>query len=246
MSSQTVDRVREGLVSWAEEDPDVSGAALTGSLATGQSDRWSDLDLVLGLIGSPPAAARRWTDRIDAEFGLLHHWDLPTSDARIIRVHLLAGGVEADISFVPEEVFGARGEQWRLLLGTGRTLDPFPEPDVETLVGLAWHHVRHARVCIERGRLLQAEYWLGAVRSQILALACLRSGLPTNYAKGAHLLPEELTTALEAGLVRALHSEELRRALAVLVPVLIAELRKSAPETVPRLQSTLESWAHGS
>ncbi len=35
----------------------------------------------------------------------------------------------------------------------------------------AWHHALHARASIGRGRLWQAEYWIGAVRDLVLALA---------------------------------------------------------------------------
>ncbi|WP_225448257.1 hypothetical protein [Streptacidiphilus sp. P02-A3a] len=55
-------------------------------------------------------------------------------------------------------------------------------------------------MCVERQRWWQAEHWVSAVRDQVLALACLRLGHPTGYAKGAHLLPPELTAPLAARL----------------------------------------------
>ena len=78
MSSEVLGRVRSRLTFWAETDPHVSGAALTGSLADGHADPWSDLDLVLGLRTFPEQVALEWTARITAEFRVLHHWDLPS------------------------------------------------------------------------------------------------------------------------------------------------------------------------
>ncbi|MEV1158057.1 hypothetical protein AB0J27_21935 [Micromonospora chokoriensis] len=55
------------------------------------------------------------------------------------------------------------------------------------------------------------------------ALACLRLGHPTSYAKGAHLLPPEVTSPLETTLVRALNEAELTRALSAATDALIGE-----------------------
>jgi hypothetical protein len=90
-----------------------------------------------------------------------------------------------------------------------------PPPSHDHLIGLAWHHALHARVCIERRRWWQAEYWISAVRDQVIALACVRLGHPASYAKGAHLLPSRVTAPLAAALVRSLDEAELRRALDV-------------------------------
>ncbi|MFF0471122.1 hypothetical protein ACFYPX_27250 [Micromonospora zamorensis] len=50
---------------------------------------------------------------------------------------------------------------------------------------------------LERGRYWQAERWISAMRTQTIALACQRLGHPTSYAKGAHLLPADITGPLE-------------------------------------------------
>jgi hypothetical protein len=44
------------------------------------------------------------------------------------------------------------------------------------------------------GRWWQAEHWISAMRDHVITLACVRLGYPAHYAKGAHLLPEDLTT----------------------------------------------------
>ena len=45
--------------------------------------------------------------------------------------------------------------------------------DARHTAGLGWHHVLHARSCIERGKVWQAEYWISAVRDYTITLACL-------------------------------------------------------------------------
>jgi hypothetical protein len=42
----------------------------------------------------------------------------------------------------------------------------------------------HARACIERGRVWQAEHYVGAVRDHALSIACLRQELPAVQARG--------------------------------------------------------------
>ncbi|MEV4764649.1 hypothetical protein AB0J89_18710 [Micromonospora chokoriensis] len=104
---------------------------------------------------------------------------------------------------------------------------------------MAWHHALHAWVSIQRRRWWQAEYWIGALRGHILALTSLRLGHPTNYAKGAHLLPTDVTAPLEAALVRALAPTELHRAWAAATDALTAELARSDLALADRLRSVL-------
>jgi hypothetical protein len=102
--------------------------------------------------------------------------------------------------------------------------------------GLVRHHALHARICIERGRWWQAEHWISAMRDHVITLACLRLGYPAYYAKGAHLLPDDLTAPLAATLVRAPEEAELRRALAATIDVVTGELERSDPALATRLQ----------
>ncbi len=232
------DRIRERLLARAEADSAITGAAFTGSHATGEDDRWSDADLVLAVPGELGPVLNRWTRWLYDELGAQHHWDLPAA-ARIIRVFLLPGWLEIDLTFAPEEEFGPRGPQWRTIFGQARPLEPFPAPDPRHLIGLAWHHTLHARVCIERGRWWQAEHWISAVRDHAITLACIRLGYPAAYAKGAHLLPDDLTAPLKTTLIRSLAEPELRRALAAVINVMTDELAQSDPALATRLRPML-------
>ena len=228
------DSVRERLLELAEADPRVEAAAITGSYAARESDDWSDIDLAFGICGDLPPALEAWTKLVYRQFAALHHWDLPFASS-IYRVFLLPNWLEVDIAFTPIADFGPRGPRWRTVFGESRAPTSSLPPRRDDLVGLGWHHVLHARACIERGRPWQAEWLINGVREHILALACLRLGYPTAYAKGADLLPVELAAPLESTLVRSLDAAELRRALAAAAAALTAELERSDSALAGRL-----------
>lgn len=236
------DLVRDRLLARAEADVAITGAAFTGSHATGDADRWSDTDLVLAVRGELTPVADRWTRWLYQELGARHHWDLAAGPP-IIRVFLLPGWLEIDLTFTPQDRFGPRGPQWRTVFGQPQPLEPFPALDPRQLAGLVWHHALHARVCIERGRRWQAEHWISAMRDHVITLACLRLGYPAHYAKGAHLLPENLTEPLETTLVRSPADPELRRALAATVNVAAGELERADPALTTRLRPMLAELA---
>lgn len=217
------ERVRAAVTRFAEDDPAVLAAAHTGSYAVGGPDTHSDIDIALAVAGDLSVVMDAWTRWLEDVHGALHHWDLASGSA-VIRVFLLPGGLEADIAFVPVDDFGPHGPQFRLVFGEAHTKRTPAKADRTQLVGLAWHHVLHVRACIARGHLWQAEHWTAALRDKIIALACLRLGIRTDNAKGAHLLPHGATRLLAATLVRELTAEELARALSASVAALVAEL----------------------
>jgi hypothetical protein len=232
------ERVRERLLGLAGADPSIVGAAVTGSYALGSGDRWSDIDLAPAVDGPIGAALERWTGLLAADFGALHHWDLP-SGSSVYRVFLLPGWLEADIAFTPAADFGPTGPSWRSVFGEAAEPEPAGPPSRDRLVGLAWHHALHARICVERRRWWQAEQWISGLRGQVLALACLRLGHPTAHAKGAHLLPPEVTAPLEKALVGSLDEAALRFALAAAAAALVGELDCGEPALAARLGPVL-------
>jgi predicted nucleotidyltransferase len=234
--------VRKRLLELAAADPVVTAAAITGSYVGGGGDEWSDIDLAFAIRGELAPALEHWTELLDRDFGALHHWDLPFAST-VYRVFLLPEGLEVDIAFTPEADFGPRGPNWRTVFGETVQLPPGAPPDRDELIGRAWHHVLHARACIERRKPWQAEYLISAIRDQVLALACLRLGYTTMYAKGADRLPAELTAPLEATLVRSLDEAEMRRALAAAAGALVPELDQTDPVLAARLRPVLEEVA---
>ena len=81
----------------------------------------------------------------------------------------------------------------------------------------------HSRACIERGRVWQAEHYVGAVRDHALSLACLREGKTAAQARGYDDLPAETLARFEDAHVGALEPEALRASLAASVRALLDE-----------------------
>src|SRR5436305_15154309 len=153
-------RLQERVLRMAAEDARVVGGAIVGSLAVSEGDRWSDLDLTFAVADDVSIAdvLEDWTGTLTEEFDAIQLFDLP-SGTSIYRVFLLPGCLQFDLSFTPASQFGAIGPKFELLFGTS-VEKPFIQPTgANELFGYGVHHAVRARICIERGRYWQAEYW---------------------------------------------------------------------------------------
>jgi hypothetical protein len=90
-------------------------------------------------------------------------------------------------------------------------------------------HALHARACIERGRVWQAEHHLGAVRDHALSLACLRHGVPPVQARGYDDLPAGTRARFDDAHVGAVEPGVLRSVLAACVLALVREGAQARP-----------------
>jgi len=232
-------RVRDRLLEMARSDLRLVAGALVGSTATG-ADRWSDLDLTFGLAHDATLAdvLTDWTARLQVEFNAVHLFDLP-HQSTTYRVFLLPGNLQVDLSFTPGAEFGALGPKFELLWGSAVERKQTPPPSAQHLFGLAVHHLVRARVCIKRGRLWQAEYWISAARDQALSLACLRSGLMTSYGRGFDDLPADVLEPFTRALVGSLDRGRLLHVLGMTVDGLLRnaqDVRELASKLEPRLR----------
>lgn len=234
------DRLWERLLDQARADERIRGAAVTGSASHGEQDRWSDIDLFLGVEAESTVqdVLRDWSAFMYQDLNALHHFDLQAGVATY-RAFLLPDALEVDLGFTPMNDFGARGPHFRVVFGQTVELAEATEPDRDHLIGLAWHHVLHSRISIERNNLWQAEYWISAARDHALSLACLRFGRTAFYAKGVDSLPREVTAPFDDTLVRTLSPAELRRSLQSVTVLLIGEIRNANPELATRLGAPL-------
>src|SRR5438132_13241974 len=94
------DRVRDRLVQMSRADPRLVAGALIGSMAGGGGDRWSDLDLTVGLADGAAIddVLADWTARLVNEFDAVHILDVPHLST-IYRVFLLPYCLQVDLSF---------------------------------------------------------------------------------------------------------------------------------------------------
>ncbi|WP_327640548.1 nucleotidyltransferase domain-containing protein [Kribbella sp. NBC_00482] len=232
--------LRDALVAAARADARVAGAALTGSAAVGAEDRWSDIDLALGLApdADQSGVLTDWTDRMYREHAAVHHTDV-WSRGTVYRVFLLQSTLQVDIAFAPAEEFGALGPTFQLLFGEAAEQPQSSAPAPVDVVGMGWLYALHARSSIARGKAWQAEYMISGVRDHVLTLMCLRYGVPHSQGRGLHLLPSHSTSAVEATLVRSLDVEELQRAFRASVDVLLVEVEYVDADLAVRLVGPL-------
>lgn len=235
-------RVRDRVLRLAQEDTRVVAGAVVGSLALAEGDRWSDLDLTFAVADdlSPFDVLEDWTRVLVSEFKAAQLFDLP-SGASIYRVFLLPGCLQFDLSFTRASQFGAIGPRFKLLFGSAVAKAQIEPARGQELFGYAVHHAVRARVCIERGRYWQAEYWVSAARDYALSLACRRRGLSSSYGRGFDELPSDIRERLSKALPTSLQPDDLLAALRVTVEALLKEANGSEElKVAPILRELLE------
>jgi hypothetical protein len=246
------DALRRRVLRLAEGDERVVAGALVGSLAVDGADRFSDLDLTFGVAASVPVAdvLDDWTRTFVDELDAVHLVDLERGPT-IYRVLLLPDALQFDLSMTPAAQFRPTGPRFRLLFGeTAASEGATPSvsgglfiatpPVAGPIFGWGVIYALHARACIERGRVWQAEHYVGAVRDHALSLACLLRGLPAVQARSYDDLPAESLARFEAAHVGAVDPAALRSALAASVGAL---LREGAEARLPHAPLVAERLA---
>jgi hypothetical protein len=230
------DAVRARMLELAEADKRVVAGAAVGSLAVGTGDRFSDLDLTFAIADGVPVAdvLDEWTQTIAEELDALQLAEL-TAGPTTYRVFLLPDALQFDLSMTAAPEFRPAGPKFQLLFGETAPDEPdarprtpgslsIPTPAVAAdIFGWGVIYALHSRSCIERGRLWQAEHYVGAVRDHALSLACLRRGLVAVQARGFDDLPPEALAGLESAHVGSVQPDALREALTASVSALLEE-----------------------
>jgi len=228
------DALRDHVLRLAREDERVVAGAAVGSLAVdGGGDRFSDLDLTFGVAAPVAEVLDDMTRRLVDEHEAVQLADLERTPT-IYRVFLLPDALQFDLSMTPAEQFRPGGPRFRLLFGRTVADTPpasrpagtlgIPTPAIpHDLFGWGVIYALHSRSCIERGRLLQAEHYVGAVRDHALALACLREGVIAVQARGYDDLSAETRGRFDDTHVGAADDDALRAALAPSVRALLGE-----------------------
>jgi len=220
------DTLREWVLRLAEEDERIIAGAVVGSLAVeGGGDRLSDLDLTFAVADHAAVGdvLDDWAARLADGLAAVHLVDLERGSTTY-RVFLLPDALHFDLSLTPAADFRPAGPRFRLLFGEtagGETVARAPQ--AEDLFGWGVIYAMHARACIERGRALQAEHYVGAVRDHALSLACFRHGLPAVQARGYDDLPAEVRARFDGARVASLEPAALRAALTTAVGELVRE-----------------------
>ena len=157
-------------------------------------------------------------------------------DPTTYRVFLLPDALQFDLSMTPAARFRPAGPRFRLLFGETAADEPDDSPPrvdgglfirtppiARDIFGWGVVYALHARACIERGRVWQAEHYVGAVRDHALSLACLRQGLPPVQGRGYDDLSPDTLARFDDAHVAALETGALRTALSASVLALMRE-----------------------
>jgi hypothetical protein len=228
--------LRDRVLQLAEGDERVVAGALVGSLAVdGGGDRFSDLDLTFGVADgvSIGAVLDDWGQGLSSELDAIQLVDL-VRGSTTYRVFLLKDLLQLDVSMTPAAEFRPGGPRFRLLFGetvperptgprTPGTLFIDTPAVAHDIFGWGVIYALHSRVCVERGRLWQAEHYVGAVRDHALSLACLSEGVTAAQARGFDDLPAETLALLDRAHIGEVGSGALRSALAASVRALMHE-----------------------
>jgi len=246
------DALRERVLWLAEEEERVVAGAVVGSLAVDGGDRYSDVDLTFGIADDVQIVdvLDDWTRTLVGELDAVQLAELERGPTTY-RVFLLPDTLQLDLSMTPAAQFRAVGPRFRLLFGetaaAGTPARPvggdlfLPTPPVAgDVFGWGVIYALHARACIERGRVWQAEHYVGAVRDHALSLACLRQGLPAVQARGYDDLSAETLVRFEDAHVGAVEPGVLRAALAASVRAL---MREGAEARLPHAHIVAERLA---
>jgi hypothetical protein len=244
------DALRERVLGLAEDDDRVVAGAIVGSLAVDAADRFSDLDLTFGVADHARVAdvLDDWARTLVGELGAVQLAELERGPT-IYRVFLLPDALQLDLSMTPVARFRPTGPRFRLVFGqtasgesetvTGDLFIPTPAVAGD-IFGWGVICALHARACIERGRGLQAEHYVGAVRDHALSLACLREGRTAVQARGYDDLSAETLARFEDAHVGAVEPGALRASLAASV---LALMREGSEARLPNARVVAERLA---
>jgi hypothetical protein len=158
----------------------------------------------------------------------------------VYRVFLLPDGLQFDLSLTPAARFAPAGPRFRLLFGESvesKGSDLHKPPAAGDLFGWGVIYGLHSRTCIERGRVWQAEHYIGAVRDHALSLACLRHELPAVQARGYDDLPADTLAGFAGTHVDSLEPQGLSRALSAAMRALLHEAKQN---NVPSVDAVAE------
>ena len=248
------DALLERVLGLGREDERVVAGSVVGSLAIDGGDRFSDVDLTFGIADQVEIAdvLDDWTRLLIGELDAVPLVDLRRGRTTY-RVFLLRDTLQLDLSMTPASHFRPAGPRFRLVFGETAADHPAdPSPPVagdlfistpavaEDIFGWGVIYALHTRACIERGRVWQAEHYVGAVRDHALALACLREGVTAVQARGYDDLSVETLARYKEAHVGLLEPAALRAALAASVVALTSE---GAEADLPQAQVVADRLA---
>lgn len=160
---------------------------------------------------------------------VIDHLDINASGG-LYRALLLASTLQVDLSFRPHGHFPTGGSPVQVLFG-----QPDPplasveaEDDLSGHVRMSWLYALHLRSALGRGRIWQALWMLEGIRNQVIALLCVRYGLPAAEGRGVDRLPPAVLSELAETLPKNFDTASILRSARRLVLLLVQEAERQA------------------
>ena len=237
------EQLRSELVTAAKNDPNLFGAAHTGSAAGDRLDRWSDIDLALCLKPGAPRdqVIAEWSERLYRN-GAVTHTDVARGQT-LFRVFLMGNTLQVDVAFWNAADFAPMGPNFRLIFGEPQPPRSAPQSEPQALIGMAWLYALHVRSSLARGRILQADYMLSGMRNHVFELMCLRCGVIAQQGRGLDDLPRCDRETASACIPTSLELSGMKQAFQRTVQALLAEIRSADAALEERLSQTLNEIA---
>ena len=194
--------VADNVVAEAERDPRVLAVLAGGSVATGTSDEYSDLDLVLVCREEDQPACLAEAKEFAGRVGplLSSFTGEHVGEPRLLIALYGPPLVHVDLKFVTPDGLRTRVEDGVVLWQRDDTVDrvrqestpAWPQPDPQWIEDRIWVWVHYTAVKVARGELFEAIEAIGALRSVAIApLATLgRTARPAGVRRLETLAPE--------------------------------------------------------
>jgi hypothetical protein len=150
-TSQKREQIRGELIAAAKADSRIVGAAHLGSAALGLEDRWSDIDLALGLAlnADLDQVLADWTTHLYRDYAAVANYDVGRGDI-LHRVFLLDNTLQVDLSFWPAGGLRAIGPKFSLMV-----VSRFQHPFRIQRTSLEWRGSMHC-MCVRVLRALDS------------------------------------------------------------------------------------------
>jgi predicted nucleotidyltransferase len=234
-------QLAEAVVAAAAADERMLAVVAGGSIATGTSDEYSDLDLVLVCTPDGHAACLAEATTFAARLGpLLTSFTGEHVGERRLLIALYGPPLlHVDLKFVTPDDLRDRVEDGLVLWQRDDTVDTtpgvaqWPQPDPQWIEDRFWGWAHYIGVKIARGELFEAIEGLGALRSAAIAPLAVhgRTPKPSGVRRLETLAPELVPELRET--VATADRDDCLRALKAAVE-LYRKVRDSSGVTVER------------
>ncbi|HSH01716.1 MAG TPA: nucleotidyltransferase domain-containing protein [Anaerolineae bacterium] len=208
-------------------DQQITGTLLVGSTATGFTDNFSDIDLIVVM---PHAATvtmvyDQWHQKIQDLFPVLQSYTITHDEDNLTYSCLLENYIEINITFLYLDALIATRSIWQITFDrSGKIADIMTKtwadqsrPDSEQKyldhIRTVWYDIMHVIIFVHREQPWRAHYHLQQLQHLTIKLAGLRYDLHIHQGRHADEIPTDIRSSFDHMLATNSQSDEILRAL---------------------------------